>query len=504
MSTPDPSFAADGQSHFHFVTGRLAEAALREVVGRHARATGMRYSIGVMPITVAALMTPKWLLRHLVVPGEATTVVLPGYLADHQAEIEQSLGVPVLCGPRDLRQLPEFFGGAATRDEVMREHDIRIIAEINHAPRLSIDELVSTAKRLLGEGADIIDIGCDPSSRWTDIADAFRRLTDEQIPTSVDTFDPWEAQRACRHGASLVLSVNRSNREAAADWGAEVVAIPDTPDDLASLDVTIEYLARRGVAMRLDPILEPIGMGFMQSLLRYVETRRRYPETEMMMGIGNLTELTDVDSAGVNLILLAICQELSIRSVLTTQVINWARSSVRECDLARRLVHYSIHHQTPPKRLDDSLVLLRDPKLRPFSQQVLGRLATELRDNNYRIFAQDDQVHLISAGLHLRDDDPFRLFERLMAEPQSENVDPGHAFYLGFEMAKALTALTLGKQYEQDQALRWGHLTRPEIHHRLARKRRRKPVSNDEPAQGGPVARDNAGQGGAEQGGDQP
>jgi dihydropteroate synthase len=301
-----------------------------------------------------------------------------------------------------------------------------------------------------------------------------------------------------------VLSVNRSNREAAADWGAEVVAIPDTPDDLASLDVTIEYLARRGVAMRLDPILEPIGMGFMQSLLRYVETRRRYPETEMMMGIGNLTELTDVDSAGVNLILLAICQELSIRSVLTTQVINWARSSVRECDLARRLVHYSIHHQTPPKRLDDSLVLLRDPKLRPFSQQVLGRLATELRDNNYRIFAQDDQVHLISAGLHLRDDDPFRLFERLMAEPQSENVDPGHAFYLGFEMAKALTALTLGKQYEQDQALRWGHLTRPEVHHRLARKRRRKPVSNDEPAQGGPVARDNAGQGGAEQGGDQP
>ena len=45
------------------------------------------------------------------------------------------------------------------------------------------------------------------------------------------------------------------------------------------------------------------------------------------------------------------------------------------------------------------------------------------------------------------------------------DVDPGHAFYLGYEMAKAGTALTLGKDYRQDQALDWGHLTEPEIGH---------------------------------------
>src|SRR5690606_6202680 len=196
------------------------------------------------------------------------------------------------------------------------------------------------------------------------------------------------------------------------------------------------------------------------------------PDREIMMGIGNLTELSDVDSAGVNFLLLAICQELSIRSVLTTQVINWARSSVRECDLARRIVHYSVEHQTPPKRLSDALVMLRDPKLRTFSAEVLDELAAQLRDNNYRIFAQDGVIHLISAGLHLSDADPFVLFEQLMQRPQSENVDAAHAFYLGFEMAKALTALTLGKQYEQDEALRWGHLTRPEQHRRLARRKR--------------------------------
>ena len=43
------------------------------------------------------------------------------------------------------------------------------------------------------------------------------------------------------------------------------------------------------------------------------------------MGIGNLTELTAADSTGVNAVLIAICQELAIRAVLTTEVIPWAR-----------------------------------------------------------------------------------------------------------------------------------------------------------------------------------
>ena len=460
----------DAETHYHFVTGRLAEAALREVVGEIASRITLRYSIGVMPITVAALMTPRWLLRHLSVPPEADAVIVPGYLSEHRDELTSAIGLPVHCGPRDLRQLPEFFGSRGVPDDVMASHDIRIIAEINHAPRLSHQALLERAKQLRADGADVIDIGCDPATRWVGIGDAFAALTDAGIVTSVDTFDAWEAAQACRRGASLVLSVNASNRDAAADWGVEVVAIPDTPDDLNSLDATVDSLTRRGVPLRLDPILEPIGMGFTASLVRYVETRKRYPDLEMMMGIGNLTELTDVDSAGINLLLLAICQELSIGSVLTTEVINWARSSVRECDLARRLVHYSIHHATPPKRLDESLVMLRDPKLRAYSAEVLERLASEVRDHNYRIFAQDERLHLISAGLHLSDPDPFRIFAELMERPQAANVDAGHAFYLGFEMAKAMTALTLGKQYEQDQALNWGHLTRPEQSHRIARK----------------------------------
>src|SRR5262249_31977890 len=161
----------------------------------------------------------------------------------------------------------------------------------------------------------------------------------------------------------LVLSVNSGNRAAAADWGCEVVAVPDDPTRVETLDETIDYLAARRVPLRIDPILEPIGFGFAASLGRFLDVRRRCPDAEMMMGIGNLTELTDADSAAINVLLLGFCQELQIHSVLTTQVINWARTSVRECDLARRLVHYAQRHRTLPKRLEPRLVMLRDAEV---------------------------------------------------------------------------------------------------------------------------------------------
>ncbi|MCA9203073.1 MAG: dihydropteroate synthase, partial [Planctomycetales bacterium] len=256
----------------------------------------------------------------------------------------------------------------------------------------------------------------------------------------------------------------------------EVVAIPDDPATLAGLDETIESLAQANVPLRIDPILEPIGFGFSASLGRYLQIRQRYPDAEIMMGIGNLTELTDVDSAGVNVMLLGFCQEQGIRSVLTTEVINWARGSVRECDLARRLVHHAVTHRVPPKHLEPRLVMLRDTQLTSLGDVALDRLADEIRDHNYRLFAENGRLHLVSAGLHLSDSDPFRLFEQLQSR-EPKNLDASHAFYLGYELAKATTALTLGKQYEQDESLDWGLLTVEEVSHRLKPKRRTDPTS---------------------------
>jgi len=261
-----------------------------------------------------------------------------------------------------------------------------------------------------------------------------------------------------------VLSVNSTNAAAAADWGCEVVAVPDVPATLESFEATIEALARAGVKHRLDPVLEPIGFGFAASLGRYLDVRRRHPDAEIMMGIGNLTELTDVDSAGVNVLLLGFCQEVGIRSVLTTEVIHWARSSVRECALARALVWHAVTNHTLPKHVEPRLVTLRGGKPHEHGGETLDRLAAAIRDPNFRIFAEGDAVHIVGAGLHLASPDPFALFGQL-ADAGRDDVDPSHAFYLGYEMAKAVTALTLDKDYRQDQPLDWGHLTRDEIGH---------------------------------------
>jgi dihydropteroate synthase-like protein len=368
-------------------------------------------------------------------------------------------------GPKDLRDLPRSLGKEPAAMSDYGDYDIKILAEINHADRMSIEELLLTAARMRGDGADVIDLGCTPGSVWTGIGEAVRALRDIGIRVSVDSLDVREIEPAARAGAELVLSVNQSNRAAAKDWGCEVVAIPDDPAELAGLDATVERLAKDGVPFRIDPILEPIGFGFATSLARYHETRRRYPDAAMMMGIGNLTELTDVDSAGLNVMLLACCEELGVRSVLTTEVINWARTSVRECDLARRLVYHAVRQQTLPKHVEPRLVMLRDPRLLEYGEAGLAQLAAQIKDHNYRVFAERGELHLINAKVHLRGTDPFALFDQLL-KTQHANIDASHAFYLGYELAKAVTALTLGKQYTQDVALDWGFLTVAEKGHR--------------------------------------
>lgn len=456
--------------HIHFVTGRLAEHSLRKTVEPLARELGFAYSIDVMPITVAALMTPEWIARRIQIPAGTTRVLVPGYCGGDLTPIQQSARIPVERGPRDLRELPRFFGQAPMPPDY-GAYDIDIIAEINHCPRLSLEDIRSQARLLAADGADVIDVGCDPDGPWAGVAEVVSALRDDGHRVSIDSLDPREIEPAVKAGAELVLSVNSSNRDAALDWGCEVVAVPDDPRSLEGLDVTVDKLATAGARLRIDPVLEPIGFGFAKSLGRYVQVRERYPDAEMMMGIGNLTELTDADSAAINVVLLGFCQELAIRSVLTTQVINWARSSVRECDLARRLVHHSIANRVLPKHLEPRLVLLRDDSFSEPTPDDLDRLAREIKDPNYRVFTTDGEVHVVSHGLHLQSSDPFELFEQLRHSGADgglpKNLDASHAFYLGYEMCKAATAIALGKEYQQDESLDWGFLTRQETRHYL-------------------------------------
>jgi len=451
-----------------FVTGRLAEPALKRLLVSLSQRVGFEYEVAVLGISVAALMNVDFILRKLTVPEGTERVILPGWTLGDIRRLTERYQVPFERGPKDLHDLPDYFGTKKTRPEDYGRYDIEILGEINHAPRMPVDDLFRMAERFRADGADVIDLGCIPGEPWEAAGAVTAELRRRGFRVSIDSFEQSEVTAAVQGGAELVLSCNTANRDWAAklavEHDAELVVVPDDPHTLAGLDDTIDFLRQRGVKFRLDPILEPIGFGFAASLGRYLDVRKRYPECAMMMGIGNLTELSEADSSGINLLLAGFCQEQRIHSVLTTQVINWCRTAIKEFDIARQLARHSITQQVLPKHVDSRLVMLRDNRVNELGPDGLDELAEQIRDANYRIFVESGEIHLLNRDGHWHGTDPYELFDQLPA------VDASHAFYLGYELSKAVTALTLGKHYRQDEALRWGFLTIPE---RSAHERRK-------------------------------
>ena len=206
----------------------------------------------------------------------------------------------------------------------------------------------------------------------------------------------------------------------------------------------------------IDPVIEPIGFGFMRSLERYAETHRRYPAAPLFMGVGNITELTAADTTGVNALLLAVGQELGVRAVLTTEVIPWARGAVREIDIARRLMYHAVTHNALPKGVDDRLLTVKDAGVLAYAEAELRELQRAVTDPNFRIFTDRDTITVFNGERFVRGTDIHEIFAQLGVDEAS------HAFYLGRELMKAKLAITLGKTYRQEGALQWGYLTPPD------------------------------------------
>ena len=444
------------------VTGRLAEPLVRRIAKEVTASEGLCIDVVVLGISVAGLMHADWIARKLTIDSEYDRVLLPGLCQGDMTKLTNRFGTLFERGPKDIRDLPAFLGGQSDEDVDLSDFDIEILAEINQTPRLDDEQIQNLARHYRDSGADVIDIGTIPGESWSRVGEVTRMLIDTGMRVSIDSFDRTEVEAAVNAGAQLVLSANGSNIDWASQLGAELVVIPDNPRDLSTIQPTLDRLHSEhpSVKFRIDPILEPIGFGFAASLARYFEARRRWPEAAMMMGIGNVTELTDVDTAGVNILLAAVCQELSIGSVLTTEVIGWACSAVREFDLARRLVRHAVVHQMLPKNVDSSLIMLRDPQVNEYGPDTLQQMARQLTDPNFRIFVERGRVHVMNRDGYWQGDDAFELFDQFATD--TGPLDPSHAFYLGYELAKAITALTLRKDYQQDEALRWGFLTVPE------------------------------------------
>ena len=207
----------------------------------------------------------------------------------------------------------------------------------------------------------------------------------------------------------------------------------------------------KGRPYLIDPILDPIHFGFTDSIVRYHQARQRYPEAEILMGVGNLTELTHADTAGINALLLGICSELRITAILATQVSRHACKAVREANLARRILYTARESNMLPKHVDDGLMALHECAPFPYEPKEIEELAGQIRDPSFRIQISCEGVHIFNRDGLYSAIDPFDLYPKLNVEN-----DGGHAFYLGVQLARAQIAWQLGKRFTQDEALTWG------------------------------------------------
>jgi len=434
--------------HILFLTGKLAEKQLHQILEKMQ--PEFTYTVHQIGVKVAALMTADMIGRRLKDTFNADRIMVPGRCRGDLESLSKLLNTPVERGPDELKDLPLYFGKQAHKID-LSHYDVKIFAEIVDAPNVSVEEVVKRAYYYKENGANVIDIGCLPDTPFAHMEDIIQTLKQEGFLVSIDSLETDDLLRGAKAGADYMLSLHESTLWVADEVDAIPIIIPEKHTDLSSLDNVIAILQSKNKPFIVDPILDPLHFGFTDSVVRYHTVRQKYPNIEMMLGVGNITELTHADTAGMNALLLGICSELDIKHILATEVSQHACRAIKEADLARRIMYAAKENNTLPKHIDPGLMALHEPSPFPYSLDEISEFADQVKDPSFRIQISAEGVHIYNRdGIHSAID-PFDLYPKLKVED-----DAGHAFYLGVELARAETAWQLGKRFNQDQSLDWG------------------------------------------------
>ena len=364
---------------------------------------------------------------------------------------------------------------------------MRVIAEIVNAPALQPESVRARARYYEAEGADIIDIGMlagesDPEAVG-ELVEAVRSTVG--LPVSIDTLDPREIEAAVDAGADLILSVDRGNMEevAPAVAGTPVVVLPSdmsrgflpkgAEERVALLRENIEAARELGIERIIaDPVLEPaIKPGLLESLRAYQLFRRQDPATPVLYGLGNVTELIDVDSPGVNGLLAALASEVGANLLFIPEYSAKARGSVRETAQAARMMFLAERRERPPKDLGIDLLLLKEKRRSETPHDASAEAGARVLDARgeagleldslgwfeIRVDRDGGRVVAIHHGgdgvspTVVRGRDAREIYQTIIREGLVGKHD--HAAYLGKELTKAELALLLGRSYRQDEPL---------------------------------------------------
>ncbi|WP_045834960.1 DUF6513 domain-containing protein [Hyphomicrobium sp. 99] len=431
------------------VTGSLAEPRVKRIA-EELNDAELEPIVANVGVKVAALMTTEIVERRLKLPENADRVILPGRFRGDIDRLSDHFGTRFERGPEEIADLPAYLGQKARKVD-LSEYDVTIFGEIVDATLMTPEQIVERSRKMRADGADVIDLGCLPDSPFPHLEAAIAALHADGAKVSVDSFNPEELSRATRAGADYLFSLNEKTISIVDEGPATPILISAGAADMDSLDRVIDIMITKDRPFYADPILDPIHYGFTASVARYYDLRKRRPDIPILMGIGNVTELTDADTTGINALLMGMCSELHITGVLAVQVSPHCRTAIKEFDRARREYFAARKAEALPQGFGEGLMALRDRKGFASTPEEIKALAAEIRDQNYRIEVAEDGIHIYNRNGHHVSDDPFQLFPHL-----DTRADIGHAFYLGVETARAEIAYRLGKRYAQDEPLQFG------------------------------------------------
>ncbi|MBC8497867.1 dihydropteroate synthase-like protein [Candidatus Bathyarchaeota archaeon] len=514
------------------VTGRLAEDSAR----RYTTGLDVDVDVRVLPVSVAAFITPEAAAESLTSVKGYDLILLPGTIRGDVTPVEEATGTPTYKGPsytyelplilpfldrvelsktesaskllrgvkeslalKEIKEVDEswrevlreeggfIIGGEGREVAVGSAFPMRVIAEIVNAPTLELDQIRKRAQYFKSEGADIIDIGMlanDPKPDMVgEIIDAVRSSVG--LPVSIDTLDPSEIEVAVSAGVDLVLSVDAGNMEEVASYVRDVpvVVLPSNmregvlprgaEERFAAMFNNMLQAHELGI-MRViaDLILEPaLKPGLLESLKAYQLFRQADENTPVLFGLGNATELIDVDSTGVNGLLTALAAEVGADLLFIPEHSPKARGSVRETVTASRMMFLAGRKDTLPKDLGLDLLILKEKRWVEWPYDRSVEDATEVvsakPDDDlewdtagwFRIEVDREEeaivaIHYVAVGepnLVVKGKDAREVYQTILRRGLVGKYD--HAAYLGKELMKAELALKLGRSYLQDDPL---------------------------------------------------
>ena len=438
--------------HIIFLTGKLAKISLEKVLSDISSKNKFTYKVIDIGVNVAALATIKIIIKKIKLKDikKATRIIIPGRCRGDIEELEKFFNKKVVRGPEELKDIPSFLG-LQGKNLDLSKYDTKIIGEITEAPNMSVKEIIKQANTYKKDGADIIDIGCLPSTEFPHLSETIQELKNQNFMVSIDSLDEKNLINGAKAGADFLLSLQEKSIWIMDEVEAIPIVIPDYPREEKKFYKLIEKLLNDDKEFIADSILEPINFGFTDSIVRYHSFRKNFPSVEIMMGIGNLTELTHADTAGMNALLFGIASELEINYALCTQVSKHCNKAIIEGNFARRIMHTTKTYSMPPKDISNKLLNLHERKPFPYSTSELREMWSNVKDKNYRIYVNQDGIHVFNNKNFYTEQDAAEFYQHLDIKN-----DDGHAYYLGMELARAEIAFLLGKRYDQDEILKWG------------------------------------------------